>query len=406
MPRARLLSVLQAVGAAVALALLVSWAPGMPQLWPAGYFFIALALLGMFDVWLPRGDSTELGGAVALASGLILHPLAALAVVLGARLLVWVLRRAADSPWRVFDDASRRILVVGWSAVLYHYLLVSGGTALVSADDAGLYLRVLAVACAFFAMDTVVSQVGSSVRLSAPLLPLIVGNIKLQGWMIAAQVSAAVLAVVTYQSMDLLGLGIVVGLLLVMRQSFSMLVEVRQAYRSTIEVLARAIEAQDPLRRGHAERVASLAGETGRTLGLHGLRLESLTYAALFHDVGRLGSEAGNAEERARSADVLEGVTFLSGAVPILQIIDSHGALQTSQDMDDLVAAFVVERMSEFDDVVEGDKALPGRPLSEEIGARLYADTRRDVERALRRVESRARSGRLVLNRAELEEAW
>ncbi|MDO8914754.1 MAG: hypothetical protein Q7W16_01570 [Coriobacteriia bacterium] len=403
MLRARLLSLAQAVGGAVALLLLLRWSPEAPSVLPAAYFFVALALLGMFDVWLPRGDSSELGGAVALAAGLILHPIAAVSVLVAARLLVWLLRRAIDSPWRVFDDASRRILVVGWAAILYR--LMDGGSQ-VAAADPSFYLRVLAVACAFFAMDICVAQVGSAVRLSAPILPLIAGNIRLQGWMTAAQVSVAVLAVMIYRSMDLLGLAIVVGLLLVMRKSFSMLVEVRQAYRSTIEVLARAIEAQDPLRRGHAERVASLAGETGRTLGLHGRRLESLTYAALFHDVGRLGFEDGSEVDQARSADVLEGVTFLSGAVPILQIIDSHGAVQSSPDMDDLVAAYVVERMSEFDDAVQLGAALETPQLSEAIGTRLYAGTRRDVDRALRRVESRARSGRLVLNRAELEEAW
>jgi hypothetical protein len=403
MLRARLLSLVQALGGAAALLLLLRWTPGTPDVLPAVYFFVALALLGMFDVWLPRGDSSELGGAVALAAGLILHPIAAMSVLLAARLLVWLLRRAVDSPWRVFDDASRRILVVGWSAVLYR--LMDGGSQAV-ATDPSLYARVLVVACAFFAMDICVAQVGSAVRLSAPILSLIAGNIRLQGWMTAAQVSVAVLAVVTYRSMDVLGLAIVVGLLLVMRQSFSMLVEVRQAYRSTIEVLARAIEAQDPLRRGHAERVAGLAGETGRALGLHGRRLESLTYAALFHDVGRLGTEDGVETGRARSADVLEGVTFLSGAVPILQIRDSRGAVQTSQDMDDLVAAYVVERMSEFDDAIQLGAASSARPVSEEIGARLYVETRRDVDRALRRVESRARSGRLVLSRAELEEAW
>ena len=364
----------------------------------AAYFFLALAVFGLFDVWLPRGDSAEIGGAIAFGAGLILHPGLAVGIIVGARLLVWTLRRSRERWCRVADDIARRSMVVTWSAALSTFLLERYG--------APSYQVWLLTATLCIAADLVASQIGSSLRLSSPLIPLVVGNLRLQGWMSAAQVSAGVLVVMTHESMGALGLGIVVGLLLVVRQSFSLLVDVRQAYRSTTEALARAIEAHDPRRRGHAERVAMLSTEAGRLLGMQGHRLENLTYGALFHDVGRIGQDEDTASHAAPSgADILANVGFLSGAVPILRIMDSGGGLESSQAEGDIVSAYIVSFMSELDDETQG---LPssGPPRSRAIGVRLYEGTRRDVDRVLRRVEDRLQAGRLGEAGSELAEAW
>jgi len=92
--------------------------------------------------------------------------------------------------------------------------------------------------------------------------------------------------------------------------------------------------------------------------------------------------------------------------VPILRIIDSKGAVESSQDEGDLVSAYVVSRMCEFDDELNGIPVSADRAAAEDIGARLYARTRREVDRAVRRVELRSRSGRMRFTRAELEESW
>jgi hypothetical protein len=268
----------------------------------------------------------------------------------------------------------------------------------------GPLLRVLGAALFYLILDLAITQLSSSLRFGTPFIPLLVGNMRLRGWMGTAQVSAAVLAVLTYKTMGLLGLAIVVGLLLVTRQSFSLLVDIRLAYRSTVEALARAIEAHDPTRRGHAERVAALSTEVARLMGQHGKRLEALTYAALFHDVGKLDTEEGS--RGTGSASVLENVGFLAASVPILRIIDAKGDLESSQDEADLVSAYVVARMCEFDDTLNEIPVAQDHAAAEDIGARLYARTRREVDRAVRRVELRSASGRTRFSRAELEETW
>ena len=58
-------------------------------------------------------------------------------------------------------------------------------------------------------------------------------------------------------------------------------------------MLADAIEAKDPYTRGHCESVAVTAVKVGERMGFNKEELESLRYAALLHDVGKIGIPDG-----------------------------------------------------------------------------------------------------------------
>ncbi len=64
--------------------------------------------------------------------------------------------------------------------------------------------------------------------------------------------------------------------------------ELEEAYRSTVKVLAAAIDARDPYTLGHSTRVSKLSLKIGKAMGLAGSELEDLELASLFHDVGKL----------------------------------------------------------------------------------------------------------------------
>jgi len=66
-----------------------------------------------------------------------------------------------------------------------------------------------------------------------------------------------------------------------------------EAYLSTIAVLADAIEVKDAYTRGHCEGVASVAVRVAEHLGWKGEALEHMRYAALLHDVGKIGIPDG-----------------------------------------------------------------------------------------------------------------
>ncbi len=56
-----------------------------------------------------------------------------------------------------------------------------------------------------------------------------------------------------------------------------------------MESLAAAIDARDTYTAGHSRRVQRIALAIGRELGLEGFELDAVSFAALFHDVGKLG---------------------------------------------------------------------------------------------------------------------
>ncbi|NOZ78221.1 MAG: HD domain-containing protein [Acidobacteria bacterium] len=60
-------------------------------------------------------------------------------------------------------------------------------------------------------------------------------------------------------------------------------------FESVVTALAAAIEAKDKTTEGHVQRVARLASRVGRRLGIEGPRLEILRYAAILHDIGKIG---------------------------------------------------------------------------------------------------------------------
>lgn len=381
-------------GLALTVALARAFALPMSVPWDALVVFgLAYIVLGAFGVWLPRGDPADTTGAVALAAGLILwSPLLAAAVIVVSRSVLAAIRPRRGAFFRMVDDTGRHLLALGIVEGLY-FLLLSGRAPV----DQAKYL-VVAAAVIFFAVDFLLVQSRASIRLGSSLAGLVVGNLRLQGWMTAAEVCAAVLCVLIYGSLTLLGVVIVVCLLLVMRQAFALFMEVRLAYRSTVEVLARAMGAEDPDRRGHGERVAILAASTGRVLGMHGVDLENLHYAALFHDVGTMSrGVAGDPASAASSAHVLANVGFLSKAVPILRALEAQAASVDSESQGTLVSAYIVARMSDFDDQIAGSSVSGPRP-SAESGARLYAETRARVDRAILRVQELVRVGALSLD--------
>ena len=63
----------------------------------------------------------------------------------------------------------------------------------------------------------------------------------------------------------------------------------KRDFERTVRSLAAAIEAKDANTVGHLQRVSNLVLRLGEELGLSGVELERLRYAALLHDVGKIG---------------------------------------------------------------------------------------------------------------------
>lgn len=65
--------------------------------------------------------------------------------------------------------------------------------------------------------------------------------------------------------------------------------EIRSLFDGMINALAVAIDARDPYTRHHSERVSRWATEIAEEMGLSAQEIEAIRYAALLHDVGKIG---------------------------------------------------------------------------------------------------------------------
>lgn len=109
-------------------------------------------------------------------------------------------------------------------------------------------------------------------------------------------------------------------LTLILQNSFNLYIRIRRAYAETIEALAHAAELDRPHDSGHARRVADLSVKIGRRLGLTSHELERLGYAALLHDIGRMGTADEDPEEdyARRGAEIAGSIPFLEGVAPLI----------------------------------------------------------------------------------------
>jgi len=65
--------------------------------------------------------------------------------------------------------------------------------------------------------------------------------------------------------------------------------DLQRRYLQVILGFSRALESKDPYLRGHSERVAAVAREIGREMGLDEKTCEVLYHAGLLHDLGKIG---------------------------------------------------------------------------------------------------------------------
>jgi len=77
--------------------------------------------------------------------------------------------------------------------------------------------------------------------------------------------------------------------LLVARYSFKLFVETKRMHLELLQALTEAVDAKDPYTRGHSSRVAQLALKIADFLHLSGKQKEIVEYAAILHDVGKIG---------------------------------------------------------------------------------------------------------------------
>jgi putative two-component system response regulator len=107
----------------------------------------------------------------------------------------------------------------------------------------------------------------------------------------------------------------------------------REAYESTLTMLANAIEVRDRYTRGHVERVRDFTLMLARRMGLKGTQLDTLRFGAILHDIGKIHIRDRILQKPGRldaveweqikqhpviGADMVRDIPYLQPAIPII----------------------------------------------------------------------------------------
>ncbi len=85
-----------------------------------------------------------------------------------------------------------------------------------------------------------------------------------------------------------MGLGLL-GLLFAVRSNMADAQRQQEERIQTLELMAQALDARDPMTELHSQRVSNLAAQIAQALGLNSLEVERLRVAGLLHDIGKIG---------------------------------------------------------------------------------------------------------------------
>jgi hypothetical protein len=325
------------------------------------WFFFAILMLDSFDISLPRGDSIGVSGAVTAAAIILVGPVWASAICVASVVVTNLARHGADMRLRSLAAVLAR------SAALFAATV----TAFILSLRPDLYDSLLGAALvplAYLLTDLVAAQLVAAVGTGRPIGRLLRGNLHVQAPLILAQLSASVLLLITYQGMgDGISMGDwslipAVALLFLIRQSYAMLLDIRELYRTTVEVLVEAAEAQDARRVGHAERTSAAARAIAMRVGLSASRVERISYAALLHDIDAIGDtsalmvDGGPVVAVGSSSAVFEGVHFFDDVLPIIRICDGYLTEEPPTE-DDLQSGLIVALASDVDAAAYADVA-------------------------------------------------
>lgn len=342
-------------------------------------FTIAVFLAGFLEVTFLNDDKISASSTLSLAMVYILiWPAAIVGSVIAAVLsnLVKVRKFHFQNLLLIISKTSLIIFfthlaftAVGGKPVLQWGSLVSNPSLWL----ARIILPSVTGAVIYFVLSCALEQVFYSFKKGVSFIPVYLGALRTQATVFFTFSVISLLMAFMYQNMHFLSIILFSIPLMVTGHSFKLYLNIRKAYEDTIIALANTIEAQDQDKRGHAERVTGYCIDIARELGLYGKQLEEVSYAALLHDIGHLGFEAGTKAEEILAdtpeeignkgvplhalvgADILGQVDYLKSASGLVKY--HHYPFQDvvknrSQNAKYPIGARIIQTATEFDKIV------------------------------------------------------
>jgi hypothetical protein len=326
---------------------------------------------------VPTSVAVQLAGVVLLTPG----PAAA-AVALGA--LTMFLRPRTPRDRSVFVVSGVFLTPAAGGAV---YCALHGSRSLQSPDMPQMLLPILLSALTLStvpaAMVGVLSVIGGRLNPRAAVREAVRHMIPRN----VAYSFVGFLAAVLWQNhAQVMATLVVLGPLLVTRWATNQYAAQRAAHDATVRALVQAVEIKDRYTRGHSERVAKVSELIAHRLGLEEDRVSILSYAAILHDVGKLGvptrllQKDGRLDPMelaairvhpARGVEVVRDIAFLDEAYTAIlhhhERMDGRG-YPTGLAGDEIPEfARIIAVADAFDSMTSTRSYRPARPVPEAV---------------------------------------
>jgi len=270
--------------AAGAFALIFSSIPEGSISWLSfGLWIFLLILAGVAPIPLPAGASMTVSSAVNYAGIIVMGPVvtAWAGVISAVFLQLVILRKPAVKS--IFNTATFALTVLGAGWV---YKAMGGNVG--KLDLPSDILPLLVSGICYFLINTGTTSI--VVGLEGSLSPLRVWQVNYM-WTVfhlfALLPFGALLALV-YFTAGMWGIVLFFIPLLLARYSFKLYVDMRRDHFDFVRALTGVIDEIDPYTRQHSLRVAEYAVKLARGLNLRESEVQTIEYAALVHDLGKI----------------------------------------------------------------------------------------------------------------------
>ena len=266
--------------------LLLPTMPAISEIWLHMLFFILIAVLSEYvPVTLPAGGVITVSFPISFVVVLVYGP--ALAIILEVLSIIWTIFSKKESWYKSIFNAAQYSLSAGLAGLVY---LFAGG---MIGKQNFIYYLLPAALCSLtyclvnsFLVATVISL---DSRMSLGKVYRI--NIKEVLPSYLAEAPLGFIMAIVYVEIGIVGILLFFFPLLLARQSFELYTRMRKIYLDTIRTLAATIDAKDPYTHGHSERVSHMAVQLAKKLDFVEPEIEYLEYAAILHDIGKIGIE-------------------------------------------------------------------------------------------------------------------
>jgi len=235
-------------------------------------------------VALPKGGYVTVSYAIFLSS-LILFPLGVTLTAMALAGLIIFGKAGLEQPLykRVFN-ASQYVLSLAVAHGVMNFINPSS----FQFDWKSLMIYLI-VACVFLVINVTIVSIALGIMFGKSPWSIWIGNIRWSVPNFMALIPLGFLMTLIFNNYGPLGLLLIFVPLLVSRHSFQLYIDMRENYLNTVEALVQALEAKDTYTSGHSARVGKLAVAMAEEIGMSEEKIESLKYAAVLHDVGKIG---------------------------------------------------------------------------------------------------------------------